>query len=416
MSSTSAPRPSTPAKQNERSSQAGSGRQSPNAKTPTSQALRVVSAFSDPAAARKSSSPVEGKTKKQWMMIHSKISKERRVDAVKNAFSAALAFYDKQGTLPQETSISHRADEGKLAKKVSNHRRNKSHLSLGTQDLLVQIEEVESGCAQGQAGNAGARKFALISAIRRMEDDLALAHDGWCALRLGPRRGPQLQLRSGPRMTCLGEQAYPGVCNLGNTCYLGAVFQCLLHCAATRQHLLTLAPGLQDSLGWDLRAALRAAADECVQGLPVEGLGLPVEGATARAMFERYSPSSLVDTFLAAEPQFKLGDPHDACEVLQIILDKTGMTASHFAVCNPQAFKEVTCLRAFDDASGVWSLQSFLKDDASQAVDMCVGEFKLAPCLRGSARLAMSLLAIGGCCRDAKFKLYAQYDFPGSDF
>jgi len=98
---------------------------------------------------------------------------------------------------------------------------------------------------------------------------------------------------------------------------------------------------------------------------------LPLEGID-NAKFDVYSASSLVDTFIAAEPQFVLGERHDACEALQCMLGKMQDFRALFAVDNTQALAEVIYLRGFDDASDVWSLEKFLQEDVSKVVTMCV--------------------------------------------
>jgi hypothetical protein len=285
-------------------------------------------------------------------------------DAASNAFDQALKFYRAEGALPQHTGATGRAVEQRLRMRVTNHRADKSKLSPKALGHLAQIEEVEQH--EGQAGaERGSKKASLIATICSMEEQLVKRHDDWCALRQGPRRGPQLQRRPGPGMTFGGENAYPGFSNLGNTCFLNAVFQCMLHCAGPRHHLLALAPGLVDSPDRDLRVALRQVAEESVWGLPLEGID-------KSARFDVYSASNLVDTFIAAEPQFVLGERHDACEALQCMLEKMQDIRELFAVDNTQALAEVIYLRGFDDASDVWSLEKFLQDDVSKVVTMCV--------------------------------------------
>ena len=341
---------------------------SPSKESPGAQTLRVTGTFADLAAARGSDSPVEGLTKRQWMKRLEKMPKARRdtvkTDAASNAFDQALKFYRENGALPQRTDVAGRVGERRLAMKVTHHRADKSKLSPKALEHLAQIEEIEQH--EGQAGaERGSKKTSLIATVCTMEEQLVKRHDDWCALRQGPRRGPQLQRRPGPGMTFAGENAYPGFSNLGNTCFLNAVFQCLLHCAGPRHHLLALAPGLVDSPDRDLRVALRQAAEESVWGLPLEGID-------KSAKFDVYSASNLVDTFIAAEPQFVLGERHDACEALQCMLEKMQDFRALFAVDNTQALAEVIYLRGFDDASDVWSLEKFLQDDVSKVVTMCV--------------------------------------------
>jgi hypothetical protein len=292
----------------------------------------------------------------------------KRDDALK-AFEEGLEFYRVNGALPQYTSATGREAENRLAMRIRNHRKDKSNLTPKAREELAKIEQLEQ--REGDAGaERGSKKQALIATVCSMEEQLVRRHDDWCALRLGPRRGPQLQRRSGPGTSLQGRREYPGFSNLGNTCFLNAIVQCLLHCAGPRHHLLVLAPGLVDSPDRDLRTALRQVAEECVGGLPLEGLG-------KSAKFDVYSASNLVDTFIAAEPQFVLGERHDACEALQCMLEKMPDCRALFAVDNPQALAEVIYLRGFDDASDVWSLENFLQDDVSQVVKMCVARNSL---------------------------------------
>ena len=86
-------------------------------------------------------------------------------------------------------------------------------------------------------------------------------HEKWCDDHLPPGR---LQHPERPTLCRLagGKNPYPGMSNLGNTCYLNAPLQCLLHCGAARKALLTPTQHVDEE--HSIQQALRALVSACV--------------------------------------------------------------------------------------------------------------------------------------------------------
>ena len=63
-----------------------------------------------------------------------------------------------------------------------------------------------------------------------------------------------------------GSSPYPGFVNLGSTCYLNAVLQCLLHCEKARAALAALQSDGASPLARELNRSLAAMAHLYVEG------------------------------------------------------------------------------------------------------------------------------------------------------
>ena len=126
---------------------------------------------------------------------------------------------------------------------------------------------------------------------------------------------------AGVGMSVRGEQPYPGFSNLGNICFITAVFQCLLRCADAQAYLAALPvarPG--DAPAVLLNDALRQLTSDCRQGIEAPA----VYGQ--RAFYDVCSPTCLVDAFCrVAPPTYKFGDFYDACEAFAKVLASTGI-------------------------------------------------------------------------------------------
>ena len=102
---------------------------------------------------------------------------------------------------------------------------------------------------------------------------------------------PVLQKRSLARVLG-GDNAYPGFGNLGNTCYLNAVLQCLLHCSKVRDFLAHLMEAGSVALdGSPLLGPLCSLTQSYVYGLEVEGL-------EARVKYDMIVPDVLLDVIM----------------------------------------------------------------------------------------------------------------------
>ena len=139
-------------------------------------------------------------------------------------------------------------------------------------------------------------KRAATAFLQRLNEE----HEEWCGLRFssqeGSKRPPELQ----------EKYPYPGLVNLGDTCYLNAVCQVLLHCDAARVFLRSGAevPGDADADedAEGLSRGLQNLAQNFVDGFPT---GFPGQ----RCHVDCWSPHALIDAFLECRA-LELGKQH----------------------------------------------------------------------------------------------------------
>ena len=136
------------------------------------------------------------------------------------------------------------------------------------QKRLAQLQESarETPTKASQRGaKTTNRKRAASAFLQRLKEE----HEEWCGLRFssqeGTKRPPELQ----------EKYPYPGLVNLGNTCYLNAVCQVLLHCDAARNFLrsgVAVPEGspasVADEDSTDLVRELHSLAENFVDGFP----------------------------------------------------------------------------------------------------------------------------------------------------
>ena len=118
----------------------------------------------------------------------------------------------------QRSKQQHRRQEDMLNQRFSRAAK-KDDLSTGDRELLLMIRAKEEEMTEEQHTKRAATAF-----LQRLNEE----HEEWCGLRFssleGSKRPPELQ----------EKYPYPGLVNLGDTCYLNAVCQVLLHCDAAR--------------------------------------------------------------------------------------------------------------------------------------------------------------------------------------
>ena len=211
----------------------------------------------------------------------------------------------------------HRNDDKEqtlLAKKFAKllHKDPKSPM---LQRRLAQLQE-NAHQTPTKASQRGAKATNTKRAASAFYQRLKEEHEEWCGLRFssqeGSRRPPELQ----------EKYPYPGLVNLGNTCYLNAVCQVLLHCDASR---IFLRRGFEVPEG-----SPASVADEDSEGLS-RGLqnlaenfvdGFPIELPGQHCRVDCWSPHALIDAFLRCR-DLELGKQHDAREALEEILTRT---------------------------------------------------------------------------------------------
>ena len=103
--------------------------------------------------------------------------------------------------------------------------------------------------------------IADASTLAECERSIQSNHEKWCDDHLPPGR---LQHPVRPILCSLagGANPYPGMSNLGNTCYLNAPLQCLLHCGDAREAILKPTQHVDEE--HSIQQALRALVSACV--------------------------------------------------------------------------------------------------------------------------------------------------------
>ena len=276
-------------------------------------------------------------------------------------FQAVLNFWSDRKRAPLHCSSTSRgsgkleAHENNLAVQLARYR--KRDLSgpkyATTRKALADIKELEEAAREWTQAEA-----PVLAAEQRLQAE----HEAWCrGQRREPEPRPLLQRRA-------GRHAYPGLLNLGLTCYLGSIVQCLLHCGAARSALLGQPAAAPPHAMTTLPLALHALAVACVDGVAVPvGAGLRPD---FRARVDLYSPHVLMDTCAEASG-FALGRNYDAVEALGILFRGVAPLRHLFHASSALTVEDIVCLHPFSDASDAWGgLGPFIVDDLTKCVDM----------------------------------------------
>jgi len=101
-----------------------------------------------------------------------------------------------------------------------------------------------------------------------------------------------------------------GLDNLGNTCYMNAVLQCLIHAPIFSEYFL------QGRYKKDLQSK------EALKGKIVESLGMLISSVYQQRPYSSLNPMDFKKQISICAPEFEGYDQHDSHEFLRIILDK----------------------------------------------------------------------------------------------
>ena len=254
-----------------------------------------------------------------------------------------------------------------LVKKLDNLLR-KDPKSPRLQRRLVQLHE-NAHQTPTKACQRGAKQRDRRREVSAFLQHLKEEHEEWCGLRFSSheasKRPPELQQK----------YPYPGMVNLGNTCYVNAVCQVLVHCDAARNCLrsgVQVPEGSPASVADDDSAALVLELQSLAQNFAD---GFPTELPGQRCRVDCWSPHALIDVLLRCRP-LKLGKQHDAREALEEILTRTplgsdlfdtgarGRTSSRFPPSQKMAGgttssrapnKSCACENYLQTAPGIWT-------------------------------------------------------------
>ena len=279
-------------------------------------------------------------------------------------FQSVLKFWSdrKRAPLQPRRSGELEAHERNLAVQLAKYRTRDFSDSkyVTTRKALADIKELEEKASDWTQAEA-----PILAAEHRLQTE----HDAWCrGQRRDPEPRPLLQRRA-------GRHAYPGLLNLGLTCYLGSVVQCLLHCGAARSVLLGQPSAAPPNGMATLPLALHALAVACVRGVAVPAAaGLRPD---FRSRVDLYSPHELMDTFVK-DSGFALGRNYDAVEALEILFRGMVPLRHVFRTSGALVVEVVVRLHPFSDAPDAWGgLGPFIVDDMTKCVDMSDAELVL---------------------------------------
>ena len=258
-------------------------------------------------------------------------------------------------------------EEYKVAKKLRNIQ-SREHLTPILQrrlDELITSSHKTPTKAAARGGVVRQRRHRRIALLSNQAEE----HRDWCQLHYPALTQKELDDRFQQGLpNGVVAQPYPGLANLGNTCYVNAVCQALLHCDAVRNWLATdnLASSVAEDDARDFLKALQNLSHTLQHGIQAETRDPPVR-------FSVWSPHAFLDAFLRShwEDQHKaseaLGDQHDAREALEEILTTTRMKDELFNTGMQRSYRpDLVSLPAY--AEDGWWYKHFVSE--RQIIDM----------------------------------------------
>ena len=188
---------------------------------------------------------------------YSKVPRSRKGDEAMETFQQVLAFHHTFNALPQRSRDPARAEECKLAGQLRDRRRATS-LSAEASLLLERIKLLESS---KESPHTGPQKNIKLAAVRAKQRELQDDYLQWSQeQQLPPGPLPRLQSNPSVGLTFKGRSPYPGFSNMGSSCYMSSVLQCLLHCERARLYMESVQVGAAAD-GSSVRSAVKELFD-----------------------------------------------------------------------------------------------------------------------------------------------------------
>ena len=157
------------------------------------------------------------------------------------------------------------------------------------------------------------------------------------------------------RPTRQKNHPYPGLANLGSTCYVNGVCQVLLHCDASRNWLRH---GIEASSVAEENP--RKFLNELQNLGEILADGCPAVLGEHRSRFDVWSPHAFIEALQRCRP-LALNEQHDAGEALEEMLTRTGMGEELFNTgCQRSARPDVVTLPQFSKDG--WWYQHFTSE------------------------------------------------------
>ena len=135
---------------------------------------------------------------------------------------------------------------------------------------------------------------------------------------------PQIPaLQTNATQLCFGGSSpYVGFTNLGNTCYINSVLQCLFHSHAVREALKDKEDGDAQLVATQLKNLLSTFEDGIDIPQPLR-VNSQKDIIAPRAKYDIIAPHDFIDFVETESQRFNLGMQHDAQEFLSWLLDKS---------------------------------------------------------------------------------------------
>ena len=176
--------------------------------------------------------------------LKKKLKNKCVIESCKQILQESVDYIGQHGALPKESRVE--------ANQFLAQRLRKAMTILDqTTDIPKDVEELRTvilGHRESRGWSKGERDRYLY-VLKHRQTVMRAQYRDWCmAHNQQPRAEvPTLQMHASQGRTWAGQSPYPGFINLGNTCWMNAVLQCVFHCHAFRRTLHDQEDGPKES-------------------------------------------------------------------------------------------------------------------------------------------------------------------------